>query len=85
MIETEYGVFHDRVDLDGNVIQTAEEVYKQWLENRNTVTNPSQEYIKSNKELQEENEKLKAQLEASSHNQEFLEECLMEMAQIVYA
>lgn len=48
--------------------------------------------VKTNKELQEENEQLKAelkttrkQLQATTQQQEFLESCIMEIAQVVYA
>lgn len=30
-IETEHGIFTDRIDLDNNIIKTAEEVYQEWL------------------------------------------------------
>ena len=40
---------------------------------------------KTNEELTEENKLLKAQLEAATQQQEFLETCVMEMAQVVYA
>ncbi len=31
MIQTQHGPFTDKTDMNGNVIQTAEEAYQQWL------------------------------------------------------
>lgn len=40
---------------------------------------------KSNEELEQENKILKAQISALSSNQDFLEECIAEMAMMLYA
>lgn len=34
MIETPHGIFTDLKDEHGNIVKTAEEVYKEWLENK---------------------------------------------------
>ena len=44
-----------------------------------------EELIKSNEELTKENELLKTQIKALSDNQTFLEDCLIEVGQVVYA
>lgn len=41
--------------------------------------------IKTNEQLTDENKLLKAQIEALSANQDFYEECIVEMAALVYA
>lgn len=81
-INTEHGIFTDLVNDSGELIKEAKDVYAEYLKQiQIDISNTT----KSNEELTKENEKLKAQLEASVQNQEFVEACLMEMAQIVYA
>ena len=46
---------------------------------------PVPEYIPSAKELAEENKRLKAQIAANVDRQEFLEDCIAEMASQVYS
>ncbi|PHV71918.1 hypothetical protein CS063_00100 [Sporanaerobium hydrogeniformans] len=89
IIETEYGKFTNNTVT----CQTAEEVYQKWLADNFKLVDG--EYIALTEEEKQEQTKilsdkerieiLEAQLEASSQNQEFLEGCLMEMAQMVYA
>lgn len=44
-----------------------------------------QEYVDPMKALTDENTRLKAQLKLQSEQQSFLEDCLLEMADVVYA
>ena len=46
---------------------------------------PAPEVIPSTKELAEENKRLKAQIAANADRQEFLEDCIAEMASQVYS
>ena len=89
-IETEHGIFTEN-KITG---QTAEEVYQEWLNNNFDLVDgeyiPKQidicpKEIKTNEQLTDENKLLKAQVEALSANQDFYEECIVEMATLVYA
>ena len=63
----------------------SEEEYKYWLSQQEQIDICEEDRVKTNEELTEENKLLKAQLEAATQQQEFLETCVMEMAQVVYA
>lgn len=54
---------------------------KAWEESQPKPPTP----VKTNEELEAENKLLKAQVGALSANQEFLEDCIAEMAMVVYA
>lgn len=64
------------------VIKTAEEVYNEWLENKDKppVEEPTEVEV-----LQQENKLLKAQVEALTYTSEFHEELIAEMAMVLYA
>lgn len=80
-IKTEHGIFTSN-EIIG---KTAQEVYENWLANKDVTINPDIKNIKTNEELQAENDKLKAQLDAEKKNGEFLEDCIVAMAGIIYA
>ena len=61
------------------------EEYEYWLSQQEQIDICEEDRPKTNEELTEENKLLKAQLEAATQQQEFLETCVMEMAQVVYA
>lgn len=63
----------------------SEEEYQYWLSQQEQIDICEEDRVKTNEELTEENKLLKAQLEAATQQQEFLETCVMEMAQMVYA
>lgn len=92
-LETEHGIFtplyeYETFDIETEtyqgfkVVKTAEEVYKEWLENKDKPVVQEPTEIEA---LQKENKILKTQVEANATNSEFLETCIMEMAQMVYA
>ena len=97
MVKNNLGTFFDNATTG----ESAEEVFEKWKEEnckcvdgvwrRKTDEELKQIDIceedrpKTNEELTEENKLLKAQLEAATQQQEFLETCVMEMAQVVYA
>ena len=66
--------------------ESAEEAYNKHLSNIGKGT-PSQMEVLTNKisNLESENKLLNAQIQATISNQEFLENCLIEMAMTVYA
>lgn len=100
ILSNEHGNFHPLYTFDnyvfnedeqdyeyiGLVIQkTAQEVYNEWLENKDKPIIQEPTLADKISVLENENKLLKAQVEATTSNQEFLENCLMEMANIVYA
>ena len=91
-IKTEYGIFTDLTDIEGNIIKTAQEYYEWQLEQNKidicpikTVEERLEELEKEKEQLKQENQLLHTQVEANATNNEFLEGCIMEMAQFVYA
>lgn len=92
-LETEHGIFtplytYESYDPETETYQgfeitkAAEEVYKEWLENKDkpVVQEPTEIEL-----LQQENKLLKAQVEALSLTADFHEELIAEMAMVVYA
>lgn len=72
---TEEGyIFVPAYDDVGNMIKDGYTVYTEWLEKKNESKPPMTEL-----------ELLKAQIQALSDENEFLSDCLIEMAQVVYA
>lgn len=56
MFEKDGVIFFDRIDLNGNLIQTAEEAYNAWA-NREQIDN-CLDQTKTNEQLTQENEQL---------------------------
>lgn len=78
-LKTEHGVFTNN-EFTG---QTAEEVYEEWLNGKVAPI----ENITIEEQLEQlkiENAKLKGKIINLVENQEFIESCIMEMAQDVY-
>lgn len=94
-IDTEHGRFSARYDYENYdeeigliMIKTAEEVYQEWLANRDKpIEEPSKMEVLEEEVsgLRQENKLLKAQVEALSQTSDFHEELIVEMANKVYA
>lgn len=66
--------------VDGKVVErTAEEI------EADKAKLPKPVIPKTNAELEQENKLLKAQLNAATERSDFIEDCIAEMAQVVYA
>lgn len=92
-LETEHGVFTPLYDYETyntqtdtyegfRVIKSAEEAYREWLENKDK---PMVEEPTEIETLKQENKLLKAQIQALNATTEFHEELIAEMAMVVYA
>lgn len=62
-----------------------EEEIKEWEQSQRIDICPVKTVEERLEEVEQENNLLKAQVEANASNQEFLEGCIMEMAGVVYA
>ena len=86
VITTEYGTFEEVINPNGEIILTAEENYANWKANKDKQIDICEEgRVKTNEELTEENKLLKEQVKALSEANEFQENLIVEMAEIVYA
>lgn len=77
--------FVDLTITDGKITAVTwnEEAYQMYIE---SLPDPETEpEVKTNEELTAENKLLKAQVEALTTNQTFLEDCLIEVGQVIYA
>lgn len=92
-LKTKFGITFTNNQTTG---QTAKEVYEVWLNKHCVFTNgewelkqidicPVKTVEERLEEAEQENKLLKAQVESNASNNEFLESCIMEMAQMVYA
>ena len=72
--------FTPTFDEEGNIVLTGEEVYQKWLESQTNPYDP----IPSLQSLEYEDKILKSQLNASVDRQEFIEDCIAEMAMQIY-
>ena len=79
-------IFTPWLDDEGNILDNGEKVYQKWLKNKEQIDIcPPKTVEERLAEAEQENRLLKAQVEANTSTQEFLESCMMEMAQVVYA
>lgn len=62
-----------------------EEEIREWVKKEQIDICPVKTVEERLEEVEQENNLLKAQVEANASNQEFLEGCIMEMAGVVYA
>lgn len=71
--------------IEGATQEEIEEINKIDICPTKTIEERIEELEQENELLKQENQMLHTQVEATTQNQEFVESCLMEMAQVVYA